>query len=78
MYFIHNFINNVFLFFIFSVNEKEKEETLKELRNTVLENYRITGEMKAANEIKDQLVCMDELQTEQNVKKIMNVNRILS
>lgn len=70
--------NNILLFFIFS-DEKEKEEILKELRNIVIENCRTIGEIKAANEVKDELMCTDEESSEdRNVEKILEVNRVLS
>ncbi|XP_032667455.1 E3 SUMO-protein ligase NSE2-like [Odontomachus brunneus] len=52
------------------VDEKEKEKMLKELRDAMIQNCLMTEKIKAANEIKDQLPCTDEVESSQNVGKI--------
>lgn len=69
--------NNVFIFFIFSVDEKEKEEMLKELRDAMIQNCLMTENIKAANEIKDQLPCTDKIENSQNVEKIKDVSSLI-
>lgn len=51
---------------------------LKELRNVVKENCLMTGKINVANEVREQLIYPDDLDTSQSMEMIMKVNKTLS
>ncbi|XP_018339297.1 PREDICTED: E3 SUMO-protein ligase NSE2-like isoform X2 [Trachymyrmex septentrionalis] len=51
-------------------NEEEKQKILKQLRETLMANCIESARIKAANEIKEHLECMSELDSEEDVKNI--------
>lgn len=69
---------DIFFFFVFSEDEKEREKILKELRNVVKENCLMIGKINVANEIRKQLIFPDDLDMSQSMEMIMKVNRTLS
>ncbi|XP_014482848.1 PREDICTED: E3 SUMO-protein ligase NSE2-like [Dinoponera quadriceps] len=57
------------------VDEKEREDILKELKNVVIENCRVTEQINATSQIKDQLGSIDELILDHDIKSIKKTFR---
>jgi len=64
-------------YLIFSDNEEEKQNILKQLREVLIANCMESARIKAANEIKEHLECMSEFDSEEDVKNITIVMILL-
>jgi len=63
---------------VFLDNEEARQKILKKLRNALKENCMETARIKAADEIREQLERVSELELERDVKDITKVTTTLS